>query len=112
MKQTIRLTENELKEIIKEVLLENITHQKNTLNESIFNGLSDEHFWIDGKEVSDQIHMRPRCSMKYIERDPDKTKFAFGRNGGGPGNVFYPAKILHDLNGDIHIHLEPMPTQA
>lgn len=111
MKQTVTLTEVELKKIIKECLYEALNSKKTTLNENLFGG-SDEYFYIDGKDVTSEIHMRPRCSMKYIEKSPDRTKFAFGRGEGGLGNVFYPDDIQHDLNGDVHIHLKPMPTQA
>ena len=111
MKQTVKLTELELKRLIKETLCEILNLKKSQLNENLFGG-SDTYFYIDGKDVTTQIHMRPRCSMKHIEKSPDRTKFAFGRGEGGPGNVFYPDDIQHDLNGDVHVYLKPMPTQA
>lgn len=110
MKQTIKLTESELKSIIKDAVNEIISERK-VLNENLFGG-QDLYFYINGKDVTSEIHMRPRCSMSFIERSPDKTKFAFGRGEGGPGNIFYPEKIQYDLNGDIHVYLKPITTQA
>ena len=110
MKQKIKLTESELKSIIKDAINEIISERK-VLNENLFGG-QDLYFYIDGKDVTSEIHMRPRCSMAFIERSPDKTKFAFGCGEGGPGNIFYPEKIQHDLNGDIHVYLKPITTQA
>lgn len=111
MKRTITLTETELKALIKESINEILNSKKSTLNENLFGG-SDTYFYIDGEDVTSQIHMRPRCSMKHIENSPDRSNFAFGRGEGGPGNVFYPDDIQYDLNGDVHVYLKPMPTQA
>ena len=96
MKKRIILTETELKNVIKDVL-----------NENLFGG-SDTRYVFNGKDISDKIKSRPKCSPKFIQNADDKKKFFFTALIDGNTMHFNPSDVFQTLNGDWEIRLEEM----
>lgn len=96
MKKRIILKETELKNIIKDVLNENLL------------GGSDTRHIFNGKDITDKIETRPKCSPRFIQNSEDKSQFIFTALLNGKRIHLIPSDILQDLNGDWEIRLREM----